>query len=307
MSKSEKESITSSSQRRILTPKELIKIKDLFVVAKGVVEGFTAGHHKSSFKGFSLEFAEYRKYVPGDEIKHIDWKIFARTNKYFVKLFEAETNMRVFIALDSSASMGFKGFAGYSKLEYAKRLAAAFTFLVAKQKDLIGLVTYNEEVVNFIPSRNGLKHTQNIIDRLTNLSPVGKTNIFNSLKSLSDRLKRRSLIVIISDLFDNVESLLRLVKTLRHARHEIMVFHVLDNDEISFPYKRTTDFVDNESSYSLTVDPIALREEYLQAIDVFRNHLKMQLNKYDIPYVFANTLIPFEYVLSQYLSKRKSI
>jgi len=307
MSELERESVKFSNARRILTPKELIKIKDLFIVAKGVVEGFTAGHHKSNFKGFSLEFAEYRKYVPGDEIKHIDWKIFARTNKYFVKLFEAETNMRVFIALDSSASMSFQGTLGYSKLEYAKRLAAALSFLVSKQKDLIGLVTYNEDSLDFISPHNGLKHTQNIIDTLTKIVPSGRTNIFNSLKTLSDRLKRRSLIVIISDLFDDVESLLHLVRTLKHAKHEVMVFHVLDNDEVSFPYKRTTSFIDSESSYSLTVDPIALREEYLHAMDLFKNNLKIQLNKYDIPYIFVNTLIPFEYILSQYLTKGKNI
>ena len=297
----------SSNSKRpgLLKPAELVRIKDLFLVARGVVEGFVSGHHKSPYKGFSLEFAEHRKYVHGDEIKHIDWKVFGRTEKYFVKQYESETNMRVYIALDTSKSMEFQGGAGPSKLLYSTYLAAALVYLIGRQQDLVGLVTFDEEIGQFIPPRNSTSHMRNLMKILSELQCGGKTRTLESLKGLSEKLQRRCLIVVISDFLDNPEEIHRAIGQFRNRHHEVIALHVLDNSEIMFPYNTMTTFLDMEGEASLTVDPVALRSDYLKAVETFKRDLKSSFTKMNVDYVPVNTIMPFEYILSNYLEARR--
>jgi uncharacterized protein (DUF58 family) len=289
----------------LLRPEELVKIKDLFLVARGVVEGFVAGHHSSPYKGFSLEFAEHRKYVPGDELKHLDWKVYGRTQKYFVKLYEAETNMRVTLALDVSESMNFSGGSGPSKMLYCSYLAAALSFLISRQQDMVGLVTFNDRVRDYIPPRNDSAHLRNLIRRISAIECSGETRTAASLRQLAEKIRRRGLVVILSDLLDDPGALLREIRRFRHGKHEVIVFHVLDNAELMFPFKTTTTFLDMERRDRITVDPVALRREYLAGIEAFRQRMKTGLLKINVDYVPVNTLMPFEYVLSNYLNARR--
>ncbi|MBN2143309.1 MAG: DUF58 domain-containing protein [Candidatus Aureabacteria bacterium] len=299
----------TKTQRRqgFLKPEEIIKIKDLSLVARGIVEGLVAGHHKSPYKGFSLEFAEHRKYTHGDEIKHLDWKVYGRTEKYFVKLYEAETNMRVYLLLDTSESMNFSGGFGLTKLTYGTYLCAALAYLINKQQDQVGLVTYNNKITRILPPRHHPDHMARMINNLSSIQAEGKTHTSAVLQDLAERIQKRSLLILISDLLDDPETVLRSVGQFRFRKHEIMVFHVLDNAEWIFPYKQMSTFVDMETHQKITVDPIALRMDYLRAIEKFKIHYQAGFSKMNTDYIPVNTLVPFEYVLSSYLAKRKKI
>ncbi|EKD27203.1 MAG: hypothetical protein ACD_79C00811G0003 [uncultured bacterium] len=294
-------------KKGLLRPEELVRIKDLFIFARQVVEGFATGHHKSPFKGFSLEFAEHRKYVLGDELKHVDWKVYGRTQKYFVKLYEAETNMRVHILLDRSNSMNFSFANAPSKILYSTYLSAALAYIVSKQQDLAGLVTFNDTSIDMIPARNSTVHLKILMDKLSSINANGKTSIANAINQLAQKLKKRGLIIIISDLLDESSELIKAITRLKHSKHEIIVFHVLDNAEISFPYKVPTTFLDMEGSERITVDPIALRKEYIDSMNHFQKEMKTSLSKMNVDYVLTNTMVPFEYVLSNYLNMRRKI
>ncbi len=291
----------------LLSPEVLVRIKDLSLVARGVVEGFVAGHHKSPYKGFSLEFAEHRKYVLGDELRHIDWRVYGRTGKYFVKLFEAETNMRVHLVLDTSQSMGFSYGTNPSKLTYATYLAASLAFLIHRQQDLSGLVTFDETITDFVPARHSQQHLRHLMQRLSKVSSNGKTKTAEVLQKLAERLRRRGLIVLFSDLLDDAESILNAVARFRFHKHEVIVFHILDNAEKVFPFKAMTTFEDLETQARITVDPLALRHDYLEGVEAFCKHYKTNFFKMKVDYIPVNTMIPFEYILSSYLMSRKKL
>lgn len=296
----------SKKKQAILKPEELVKLKDLLLVARGVVEGFIAGHHKSPFKGFSLEFAEHRKYTEGDDTKHIDWKVYGKTEKHFVKLYEAETNMKVYIAIDASNSMNFKGVTDVSKMQYSIYLAAALLYLINKQQDQAGLLIFNDKVVKMIPPKNGRAHLKQCMDILSEIKPLNSTNISDSLKKLSEKIKRRGLIILLSDLMDNPDKIISSIHALRHAKNEVIVFHVLDNAELTFPYNKAITFNDLETTQKITVDPLILRSEYIKAITDFQNKIKKSLYKINADYVSVNTIMPFEHVLSSYINLRRN-
>lgn len=284
-----------------------MRIKDLSLVARGVVEGFVAGHHKSPYKGFSLEFAEHRKYVLGDELKHMDWKVYGRTGKYFVKLFEAETNMRVHLVLDTSQSMSFSDGMNPTKLTYATTLAASLAFLIHRQQDLSGLVTFDEKITDFLPARHSVQHLRHLMQRLSTVSSRGKTKTAAVLQKLAERLRRRGLIVLFSDLLDDAEAILNAVARFRFHKHEVIVFHILDNAEKVFPFKAMTTFEDLETQEHITVDPLALRRDYLEGMEAFCKRYQTGFFKMKADYVPVNTMVPFEYVLSSYLALRKKL
>jgi uncharacterized protein (DUF58 family) len=297
--------MTTPKSARLLSPEALVRIKDLSLVARGVVEGFVAGHHKSPYKGFSLEFAEHRKYVFGDELKHMDWRVYGRTGKHFVKLFEAETNMRVYLVLDTSQSMGFSDGIHPSKLTYATCLAASLAFLIHRQQDLSGLVTFDEKITDFIPARHSTQHLRHLMQKLSHVFSMGKTKTAEVLQKLAERLPRRGLIVLFSDLFDDADALLKAVARFRFHKHAVIVFHILDNAERIFPFKAMTAFEDLETQERMTVDPVALRPDYLEGIEAFCKRYKTSFLKMKADYVPVNTLVPFEHILSSYLKFRE--
>lgn len=293
-----------SKKKNLLSPESLVKIKDLSLVAKGVVEGFVAGQHKSPYRGYSLEFAEHRKYVLGDELKHLDWKVYGRTQKFFVKMYEAETNMRVYLILDSSKSMSYSS-GGVSKLRYASCLMASLAYLASRQQDLVGTVLFNDHIEKIIPPKNSPGHIRKIMDTLQGMETYGSTNITGVLQELAQKMSRRALLVIVSDLFDNQEQVIDAVRKFRHRKHEIILFHVMDNAETVFPFKNMTTFKDLESSQKMSVDPLALRLDYLKGIQDFKNHYKVSFGKMGVDYQSINTIMPFDFVLSSYLNKRR--
>lgn len=295
----------SQEKRKLLKPEELIKIKDLFLIARNIVEGFVTGLHRSPYKGFSLEFAEHRKYVPGDELKHIDWKLFARTQKYFVKQYESDTNMRVYLCLDVSHSMDYGASGQITKLNYSSLLAAALCYLISKQDDLYGLITLHETLETFIPAKNSLSHMRYMMDHLNQIKTSKKTSLSRSLNLIAEKVKKRALFVLFTDFFDDLESVFKSLARFKHLRHEVIVFHVLDNDELLFPFKTMSIFQDMETEARLLVDPVALRKEYLKAMEHFKKEIKIRLSKLNIDYVPVNTLFPFEHVLANYLHLRE--
>ena len=295
----------TQEKRKLLKPEELVKIQDLFLLARNVVEGFVTGLHHSPYKGFSLEFAEHRKYVPGDEIKHIDWKLFARTRKYYVKQFESDTNMRVYLCLDVSRSMDYGASGQLTKLNYSSLLASALCYLISKQDDLYGLITLHETLETFIPAKNSLSHMRYVMDRLGQLKTSNKTSLSRSLNLITEKVKKRALFVLFTDFFDDLDSVFKSLARFKHSHHEVIVFHVLDNDELLFPFKTMSVFQDMETNANLLVDPVALRKEYLKALEKFKKEIKVRLSKLNIDYVPVNTLFPFEHILANYLHLRE--
>lgn len=228
--------MTDDNERKFLDPLVVSKLSNLELRARLVVEGFIAGLHKSPYKGFSVEFAEHRQYMPGDPIKNIDWKVYARRDRIYVKEFEEETNLRVYLLVDSSASMGYSSATRVSKLNYSCSLAAALSYLMLRQQDSVGLLTFTSQIKTYIPPRSSKSHLRVILTELNKLSAGETTNVSKSLELLARRIRRRGLIILFSDLMDNQQAVLTGLKHFRHRKHEVIVFHVLDESEIDFPF-----------------------------------------------------------------------
>jgi uncharacterized protein (DUF58 family) len=273
------------------------------LVARGVVEGFITGLHKSPYHGFSVEFSEHRAYAPGDDIRFVDWKTYARTDRHVVKLFENETNVRTYILLDKSASMGFRS-EGPTKLEYACCLAGCLAYLMIRQQDSVGLVTFDESVGRFIAPRSTPSHLSVLLGGLEEVRAGEGTRIAGTFHDLAEQIRRRSLVVILSDLLDDEREITRALHHFRRCKHEVILFHVLDRAEIEFPFARLSDFVDMETGERIQVDPRYAREAYLDEIRGFVGRFKRECARTLVEYVPADTSIPFELMLTEYLARR---
>jgi uncharacterized protein (DUF58 family) len=234
----------SQTGYRYLEPTALARVKNLAMVARGVVEGFISGLHSSPYKGFSVEFAEHREYTLGDDPRHLDYRMLARTDRLYVKQYEEETNMRVQILLDTSGSMGYSHDGRLAKLEYGSYLTAVLSYLMTRQQDAVGLTTFDTAVRLDMPARSSPRHFNDMMRRLEEIRPGNDTDIAETLHRLANRFKRRCLIVLISDLYDDVEDVIRALHHFRHRRHEVILFHVLDRAEIEFPFNETIAFHD---------------------------------------------------------------
>ncbi len=294
-------------KRTYLDPNAISRLAGMEVAARLVVEGFISGMHKSPYQGFSVEFVEHRQYMPGDEIRYIDWKVFGKSDRYYIKKFEEETNLRSYIVLDMSGSMGFKSEKSSNKLtkfEYACFLSASLTYLMLKQRDSVGLATFDEKLKTYIPPRNGASHLHIIISELEKSSPGKETNISTTFHELAQRIVKRGLVIIISDLLDDPEEVLRSLKHFRHKKHEVIVFHILDPAELLFPFDGTILFKDMETQRQITIEAEILKDEYLRKMKDLINEYKNGCNASLIDYVQVDTSVPFDYALSAYLSKR---
>ena len=294
--------------RRYLDPAVVARLSHLDVRARLVVEGFVAGMHRSPFHGFSVEFAEHRPYMPGDPLKNLDWKVLAKSDRYLVKQYNEETNLRCHLLLDLSGSMGFQSpRASLSKLEYARSLAAALAYLMLGQQDAVGALLFADRPVSFVPARSVRSHLDVLLKVLAAGQPQGRTKLGPSLHELAERIKRRGLVVLISDLMDRPEDVLSGLQHFRHRHHEVIVFHVLDPDEIEFPYHDTSTFVDLESGEKLTTEPWEIGERYRERLEAWRERYRRACREQLIDYVPLDTRTPFDRALLAYLEKRAKL
>lgn len=291
---------------RFLVPEVLAALSSMEIRARTVVEGMAEGLHKSPYKGFNVEFSEYRQYVPGDPLKDIDWKVYGRTDKFYIKEHEEETNLSGFLVVDSSGSMSYRGAGAMSKLEYASTLAASLSYLMLKQHDSVGLVTFANGLRKILRPRTGMAHLKNICVELEATEASDTTDIGESLTMVGQTMKKRGIFILFSDLMDNPEIVIKKLRQLRTRRHEIVLFHVLDRDEISFPFDDTTIFRDLEDRSEIVTDAYSLRDEYLKRIKNLLNNYRSALRKSGIDYLIADTSMPLDAVLRSFFTRRQA-
>ncbi|MBN2294305.1 MAG: DUF58 domain-containing protein [Pirellulales bacterium] len=291
---------------RYLEPEALARVKNLSMVARGVVEGFISGLHSSPYKGFSVEFAEHREYTAGDDPRHLDYRMLARTDRLYIKQYEEETNMRIQILLDTSGSMGYRhdGSKGITKLQYASYLTAILSYLMTRQQDSVGLTTFDTEIHLDMPARSSPRHFNEMMRQLEALAPGNKTDVAETLHRLANRFKRRCLIVLVSDLYDDPDDVIRALHHFRHRRHEVILFHVLDKAEIDFPFNEVMAFTDMETGERIQVDPAYVRDTYKKQVDEFIEGYRRACAEVQIDYILADTSTPYDFMLSRYISAR---
>ncbi|HEY4309887.1 MAG TPA: DUF58 domain-containing protein [Pirellulales bacterium] len=291
--------------QKYLDPQTLAKLHGLELRARSIVEGYVAGMHRSPYHGFSVEFAEHREYVPGDDLRYVDWKVFAKTDKVYLKQYEEETNLACYLLLDTSESMRYKSdHAALSKLEYAQCIAASLAYLTLRQQDSVGLVTFDQEVRTLLrPSGNPsqLKQMMHVMDETHAERKTATGPIFHDL---AERLKKRGLVVILSDLFDDVPAMMAGLKHLRHRRHEVVIFHVLDPAEMDFPFQQTTLFKGLEQLPDVLSEPRTLRKAYLAEFGAFLRQVQSGCRAQRIDYVPMRTDQTLDVPLSAYLASR---
>ena len=287
-----------------LNPSVVQSIKRLDLKAQFIVKGFMHGLHSSPLQGFSVEFSEHRKYEHGDDPKDIDWRLYARTDKYYVRKYEAETNMTGWLVVDSSASMGYSNGADVTKFDYAISLAAALSYLMIHRQDPVGLATFGEKLGKSLPPRSKRSQFGSILSTLSQLRPTGETNVAASLAQLAGMIKRASLVMVFSDLLGDPEETLRSVYRLRHAGHDVILFHILDDAEARFPFRGTVEFEDPETGETLVVDADSAREDYLQALEEFRARFRREASNAKFDFVELDVTIPFDKALLEYLTAR---
>jgi uncharacterized protein (DUF58 family) len=289
-----------------LDPSMLSRYGGLGLVARSLVEGFLSGVHKSPFKGSSVEFAEHRPYVLGDDVRRVDWRVHGKTDRYYIKEFEEETNLRAYLLLDASGSMGYGGRTS-SKLDYARHVAACLAYLMLHQLDAVGLVTMDAKLRRYLPPRASAKHLLRILRVLEETNPGGETALAPLWHELAaHQIRRRGLVVILSDCFDNLHNLTLALKHLRHKKHEVLLFHVLAPEEIEFPFHRPTQFFNLEvSNDRQLVDPSRLRAGYLERFSAFCRDLRERARGMGIDYHQLRTDEPVDRALGTYLSRRR--
>jgi len=289
--------------RQLLDPAVVARLGTLELRARTVVEGFISGLHRSPFKGFSVEFAEYRQYIHGDDLSTIDWKVYARSDRYYVKKFEEETNLDCQLLIDVSGSMAY-GSQGITKFEYAACLAASLGYLMNRQRDGVGLTAFDDRIVAALPASNRPGHLRNLLITLDRLVLGSRTNISKPLRRLAESMNRRGMVVLISDLLDDPESIIRGLKHFQYRGSDVLVFQILDPDEIEFPFDRATRFEDLETSEEVMAVPSLVRSHYLKQMSGLIERYRRELGAAGIDYQLLSTKQPLEIALLAYLSTR---
>jgi uncharacterized protein (DUF58 family) len=276
------------------------------------MEGFVSGRHKSPHKGFSVEFAEHRQYVPGDDLRDLDWRVLARKDRYYIKQYIEETNLRATILLDASGSMAYRGEQAaevdgrkLSKLEYAKYIAAVLSYLLIGQQDAVGMVTFDNAIRSYIPARSRASQVRTILEQIDATQPGNETALSDIFHDIAERIPRRGLVIILSDLFDNTETLLKALHHFRYRRHEVIVMHIMAEEELHFPFDSFTEFKDLESVRQLEVDPKTIRASYLDRVRKFLSDISAGCGEIRADYLPLSTKKPFDRALSDYLARRK--
>lgn len=298
--------MSSTIQNPYLQPEMVSRLSRLDLVARLVVEGFITGLHRSPYHGFSVEFSEYRPYMPGDAMRHIDWKVLGRTDRYYVKQFEEETNLKAYLLLDTSGSMGY-GSGPVTKLQYASYLCAALSYLMLKQRDAVGLVLFNEAIREYHPPRSAMSYLHVLLNALDQAVPGRLTQVANTFHELAERIKRRGLVIVLSDLLDDADSILSALKHFRHKKHEVIVFHILDPQEKEFKFKGNVVFEDMESGEKIQTQPDHIQNAYQQFMAERLARFKGECHQHRIDYVPLVTSQSYDVALMQYLMKRSRV
>lgn len=290
-----------------LKPEVASRLARLDLVARLVVEGFITGLHQSPYHGFSVEFSEYRQYMPGDPMRDIDWKAYGKTDRLYVKRYEEETNLKAYLLLDASASMAY-GSGPLTKFQYAAYTTAALAHLMLRQRDAVSLVTFDENIRTYLPPRSVGSHLHALLNTLQKSSPEGAdTDLASAFHDLAERIKRRGLVVVLSDLFDDPDRLLSGLKHFRHRKHEVVVFHVLDPRERDLDFGRETRFVDLETGAQIATEPWHIAPDYRKYMDALIDRFRRECRESLIDYVLIDTSEPFDVALFNYLAKRKRL
>jgi uncharacterized protein (DUF58 family) len=291
--------------QKFLNPQTLARLKGLELRARTIVEGYVAGLHKSPYHGFSVEFAEHREYVPGDDLRYVDWKVFGKSDKFYLKQYEQETNLISYLVLDTSESMRYQGpQAAMSKLEYAQCVAASLAYLVLEQQDSVGLATFDTELRALVRPSSNPSHMTQLLHVMSESVPEKKTAVGRIFHDLAERLKKRGVVIVLSDLFDRVPEILTGLKHFRHRRHEVIVFHVLDPAELDFPFQQTTLFKGLEALPDVVADPRTLRKAYLREFGRYLHEVRRGCREQQIDYVQLRTDQSLDVALSAYLASR---
>jgi uncharacterized protein (DUF58 family) len=292
-----------AAQPELLDTATLARLSNLQLLAHTVVEGFILGLHKSPFRGFSVEFAEYRSYVPGDDVKHLDWKVFAKSDKYYLKLFEEETNLACHVLLDASGSMAY-GSQALNKHQYAARLAACLVYLMMRQRDAAGLVTFDTEIRDFLPARLQQSHLQRLLGALEECRPGKETNLAGPLHQVAEAVRKRGLVVLVSDLLDDVPALLGALQHLRFAGHDVIVLQVLDPHELEFPFDQLLEFTDIETGEKVKTSGRSAREHYMRQFHAHQAAIRDGCAGLKIDHAVFDTRMPLDFALAEYLYRR---
>jgi len=295
-------------QYKYLTPETVEQVGNLELIARTIVEGFLQGLHRSPFHGFSVEFSEYREYAPGDPLRFIDWQVYARTDRYMIRQFEEETNMRAYIILDGSASMNYRGNEQrLTKFQYSAYLAAALIYLMNRQHDAVGLFTLQDKIHGHFPPRVSPMAVREMLLHLDKFEPGNQTGIVPVMHRVAESIKHRSLVIVISDLLDDVEGLRRALLHFRHKRNEVIVLHVMDETEETFPFRGLIEFQDMETGQLMEVEAAQLRDGYKQGLATHLDAIAKTCADGRIDYQMINTTTPFDRALAFYLAQRKRL
>ena len=289
---------------KYLQPEVISSVKNLELVARLVVEGYLTGKHRSPFHGFSVEFSQHRPYMPGDNLRFIDWKVFGRTDRYYIKQFEEETNLRCHILLDVSKSMQYTS-DKITKAQYASYLTAGLTYLMLQQRDSTGLVLFDDAIQSIIPARSVISHLNVILQAIDKVEYGSDTNISAALHKVAEQIRKRGLIILISDLLDDPLAILNGLKHFRHNKHEILVFHIIDPKELEFDFSGDVLFEDLESRDKLKTQPRYIQEIYKKKFGEYLDYLKVNFSNNRIDYQQLFTSTPYDKALTEYLLKRK--
>lgn len=295
-----------STAEKYLKPEVVQQIARLDLRAQFIVKGFLQGLHASPFHGFSVEFSEHRKYTPGDDPKDLDWLVYAKTDKYYIKKFEAETNITGYLVLDLSGSMRYTYRQELTKFDYAICLAAALCYLMVQQQDPVGVITFDEKIRESLPPRSKRAQLGNVLSLLSRLKPTGKTEIAKSLIQIAAMLKHRSLVMLFSDLLADPEPVIQALQQLRHGGHDVILFHIFDEAEVHFPFDGIVEFEEPESAEVLRVDASGLRGEYRQELEAFCEMYRRACFRSGIDYVLLDTSMQFDKALTEYLVSRRA-
>ena len=293
--------------KNYLDPSFISKLNTFELKARLVVEGFMVGLHKSPYHGFSVEFSEHRAYMQGDNLKDVDWKVFGKTEKYFIKQYEEETNLRSYVLLDTSNSMAYSSGEHISKLDYSITLAAALSYIMIHQQDAVGLTLYSEKINKFLPPKSSRAYLQEILKNLVNVQASEKTNTAESLSEAAEKLKRKGLVVIISDFFDDLNSVLKALRHFSYKKNEVIVFQVLDPMERTFSFGKDAIFKDLETGNELTTQPYQIQKAYREAMTEFTNKIKTECLNSNIDYNLIETSDPYDKALFRYIQKREKL
>ena len=295
-----------SSAEKYLKPEVIQNIARLDLRAKFIVEGFLTGLHTSPFQGFSVEFSEHRRYNPGDDPKDIDWQVFARTDRIYVKRYQAETNITGYVIVDLSRSMAYTWRQTLTKFDYVVCLAAAISYLMIHQQDPVGLITFDEELRQSLPARSRRSQLGNILAVLQQSKPEGHTQIGTNLRQVAAMIRHRSLMMLMSDLLTDPDEVIDSLRMLRYAGHDVILFHVLDEAEVTFPFSGSVDLLEPETNDHQIVDAAGIRSDYLSALQDLRDRYREECFALGVDYVALDTSMPFDKALTEYLYQRQA-